>query len=64
MRKRKAVVALVAVEQVENYILLIRGRKVLLDADLAALYGVETRVLNQAVKRKWPRPCSTRIELS
>jgi ORF6N domain-containing protein len=29
----------------------IRGHKVLLDADLAALYGVETRVLNQAVKR-------------
>ncbi len=32
-------------------ILSIRGRRVLLDADLARLYGVETRVLNQAVKR-------------
>lgn len=38
-------------EGIETRILLIRGRKVLLDADLAALYGVETRVLNQAVKR-------------
>ena len=48
---RKRVVALVALERVENHILLVRGHKVLLDADLAALYGVETRVLNQAVKR-------------
>jgi len=38
-------------EGIETRILLIRGRKVLLDADLAALYGVETRVLNQAIKR-------------
>lgn len=29
----------------------IRGQRVILDRDLAALYGVETRVLNQAVKR-------------
>jgi len=48
---RKKVVTLVAVEHVENRILLVRGHKVLLDADLAALYGVATRVLNQAVKR-------------
>ncbi len=34
---------------------LLRGHKVLLDADLAALYGVETRVLNQAVKRNRER---------
>lgn len=33
----------------------IRGEKVLLDADLAVLYGVETRVLNQAVKRNLGR---------
>ncbi len=36
---------------VERKICLIRGRKVILDKDLAVLYGVETRVLNQAVKR-------------
>ncbi|MBO7630200.1 MAG: ORF6N domain-containing protein, partial [Bacteroidales bacterium] len=29
----------------------IRGQRVILDRDLAALYGVETRVLNQAVRR-------------
>src|SRR5262249_4190406 len=38
-------------ERIERAILWIRGQKVMLDADLAALYGVETRVLNQAVKR-------------
>ena len=43
------------VERIESSILLVRGRKVLLDADLAALYGVETRVLNQAVKRNRER---------
>lgn len=36
---------------IESLILTIRGRKVLIDADLAAVYGVETRALNQAVKR-------------
>ena len=36
---------------VERSILSIRGQRVMLDADLAALYGVSTRVLNQAVKR-------------
>jgi hypothetical protein len=41
----------ITVEHIENRILIVRGHKVLLDADLAALYGVETRVLNQAVKR-------------
>lgn len=38
-------------ELVMNKIYLIRDQKVMLDNDLAALYGVETRVLNQAVKR-------------
>ncbi len=36
---------------IESRILLIRGQKVLLDADLAALYQVETKALNRAVKR-------------
>ena len=36
---------------VRERILLLRGEKVLLDRDLAVLYGVETRALNQAVKR-------------
>ena len=38
-------------EEIGNAIRLVRGQKVLLDNDLARLYGVETRVLNQAVKR-------------
>ncbi len=37
--------------QIQNLIYEIRGYKVMLDSDLAALYEVETRVLNQAVKR-------------
>lgn len=41
--------------QVERYILLVRGEKVMLDADLAALYEVETKVLIQAVKRNIKR---------
>ena len=42
-------------ERIESRILLLRGRKVLLDSDLAALYGVQTRALNQAVKRNVER---------
>ncbi len=47
--------ALVPVERIERAILLIRSQKVMLDADLAGLYGVETRVLVQAVKRNLER---------
>lgn len=42
-------------EAIEQKILLIRGQKVMLDKDLAQLYGVETRVLNQAVRRNIER---------
>jgi hypothetical protein len=38
-------------ERVARAIVLVRGQRVLLDRDLAVLYGVETRVLNQAVRR-------------
>ena len=41
--------------QVERRIYLIRGEKVMLDADLAWLYSVETKVLNRAVKRNKDR---------
>ena len=47
--------AIVPVERIEKAILFIRGEKVLLDRDLAELYGVETRVLNQAVGRNIKR---------
>lgn len=36
---------------IQKRIYIIRGEKVMLDSDLAELYGVETRMLNQAVKR-------------
>ena len=42
-------------ERIEHSILLIRGQKVMLDRDLASLYGVPTKVLNQAVKRNSER---------
>lgn len=47
--------SLIPAENIEQKILLIRGHKVILDSDLAALYGVETRVLNQAVRRNIQR---------
>jgi len=47
--------ALVPIEIIEGKILFIRGQKVMLDRDLAQLYGVETRVLNQAVRRNIDR---------
>ena len=40
---------------IEDKILVIRGQQVMLDRDLAGLYGVETKVLNQAVKRNIER---------
>ena len=48
-------VELVSPEHIEQSILLIRHQKVMLDADLAALYGVETKQLIRAVKRNLPR---------
>ena len=44
-------ISLVQPEQIEQVILLIRGQRVMLDRDLAALYGVETKNLNKAVRR-------------
>jgi hypothetical protein len=43
------------IESIQYRIHEIRGQKVMLDFDLAALYGIETRVLNQAVKRNIER---------
>jgi hypothetical protein len=47
--------ALVTVANIESRILLIRGQKVMLDADLAELYGVETKRLNEQVRRNIER---------
>ena len=44
-----------SLEKIESRIFVIRGQKVMLDADLAELYGVETKAFNQAVKRNADR---------
>lgn len=46
---------LIATKSIESKILLIRGQKVMLDADLAELYGVETKRLNEQVRRNAER---------
>jgi hypothetical protein len=46
---------IIPVERIETKIYFLRGQKVMLDRDLANLYGVETRVLNQAVRRNKDR---------
>ena len=43
------------VKPIERLIYLIRGQRVMLDSDLATLYGVETKVLNQAIRRNLQR---------
>lgn len=51
--------------EIENKILTIRGVQVILDKDLAEIYGVETRVLNQAVKRNSQRfPKNFRFQIT
>jgi hypothetical protein len=47
--------SLIPAERIERRILLVRGQKVLLDFQLAELYGVQTKILNQAVKRNIER---------
>jgi hypothetical protein len=47
--------AIVPLGRIEQSILLVRGQKVILDGDLAGLYGVTTGALNQAVKRNRER---------
>jgi hypothetical protein len=54
MRTNKSL-AKIPVERIEKAIFFIRGEKVMLDRDLARLYGVETRVLNQSVRRNLNR---------
>ncbi len=57
--------AIVPTEVIERRILLIRSQKVMLDSDLADLYGVETKVLNQAVGRNKARfPADFMFQLS
>jgi len=45
----------ISVSRIEQKIYLIRGQRIMLDADLAQLYGVKTKILNKAVKRNLER---------
>jgi hypothetical protein len=54
-KKTRKTVSVERSTQIERMILLVRGHKVMLDRDLAALYDVETKALNQAVKRNLDR---------
>lgn len=57
--------ALVPIEVIEKKILLIGGQKVMLDSDLAALYGVTTKRLNEQVRRNLKRfPADFMYQLS
>jgi len=56
---------IVPLERIHRGICEVRGQRVLLDRDLAALYGVETRALNQAVRRNLERfPCDFMFALT
>ncbi len=62
VKKQKKVVPAI---KIERHILLVRGEKVMLDADLASLYQVETKVFVQAVKRNIERfPADFMFQLS
>jgi len=57
--------ALIPEEKIFNSIIVLRNQKVMLDSDLAKLYGVETRVLKQAVRRNIERfPADFMFELT
>jgi cell division protein FtsB len=57
--------SIIPVEAIERRILLIRGQKVMLDSDLAQLYGVSTKRLNEQVKRNRKRfPVGFMFQLS
>ena len=56
---------IVPIESIVNKIIFLRGEKVLLDRDLAKLYGVETKVVKQAVRRNIKRfPSDFMFELT
>ena len=55
MDRKKQAAALVAIDAITSRILVVRGQKVMLDADLAALYGVTTKRLNEQLRRNLDR---------
>ena len=50
MKNQQSNIVAIDIDAVKSRMLQIRGQQVLLDRDVAALYGVETRIINQAVK--------------
>ncbi len=52
---RKSKSGVVSVQQIEGRILVVRGQRVIVDADLAALYGVTTKRLNEQIRRNTDR---------
>jgi hypothetical protein len=54
-KRKKPIKPVITEERIINKIYLIRGKKVMLDKDLAEMFAVEVRVLNQAVKRNIER---------
>jgi len=56
---------MIIIETIKNKIYTIKGKQVMIDSDLARLYGVETKVLNKAVKRNLDRfPKDFRFQLN
>jgi len=55
MGDKKQAAALVAIDAITSRILHVHGQKVLLDMDLAALYGVTTKRLNEQIRRNLDR---------
>ncbi len=53
--KKKTSIAILEAPKIEEVLLCLRGQKVLLDRDLATIYGVPTKALNQAVRRNFER---------
>lgn len=47
--------AIIPIEKIDQAIIMIRGQKVMIDSDLAEIYGVKTKALNQQVKRNIER---------
>jgi len=61
----ETVYSLVPIERIAQYILMLRGQRVILDADLAKLYGVSTKRLNEQVRRNTDRfPADFMFQLS
>jgi len=57
--------SIIPAQRIEQAILMIRGQRVMIDSDLAALYGVPTKVFNQAVRRNQDRfPADFMFQLS